>query len=114
MGNSFVESILFQVKPDRLSEFESLIEDIKQEQMKVSGTVDIKYFKRFYTFDKTEFGTPPRELTKIVKCVKYYMFWEFDTIENCGLGNKWFFDNYSKNISKLLIVPFDINSGYTL
>ncbi len=114
MDKTFIESILFQVNPTKLDEFESLIASIKDKQIEQSGTVNITYFKRFYTFDKTEFGTPPRKLTKIVKCVKYYMFWEFDTIESCGICNKWFFDNYSKEISRLLIAPFDINSGYTI
>ncbi len=114
MDKTFIESILFQVNPAKLEEFEKLVLEIKVKQMMQEATVSVKYFKRFYTFDKTEFGNPPRELTKIVKCVKYYMFWEFDSIENCGLGNKWFFDKYAKELSRLLIVPFDINSGYSL
>ena len=61
-----------------------------------------------------EQGNPPRELTKIVKCVKYYAYWEFDTIENCGKANGWFFENYFKPVSKLLIMPFDLKNGYSL
>ncbi len=114
MHNSFSQSLLFQVKPDKLEEFEILIANIKPLQEKLNGAISIKYFKRFYTFDKVESGNPPRELTKIVKCVKYYSYFEFDTIENCGLATSWFFDNYAKEISKLLIMPFDINSGYTV
>ncbi len=114
MGNSFVESMIFQVKPDKIEEFENLVNTIKPEQLSQAGCVGIKYMKRFYTFDKVAESQPPRELTKIVKCVKYYSFWEFDTIENCGTANGWFFDTHAKDVSKLLIMPFDINSGYTL
>lgn len=112
--SSFVEMITFQVKPDKLEEFEALIARIKPEQEKLPGCMSAVYFKRFYTFDGIEYGQPPRELTKIVKCVKYYTYWEFDTIENCGRANGWLFENHVKAIGKLLIMPFEINSGYSL
>ncbi len=114
MGCSFMELILFQVKPDKLEEFETLVKSIEIEQAKQPGCISIKYMKRFYTFDGIELGNAPRELTKIIKCVKYYSFWEFDTIENSGKGNGWFFENYEKAVQKLLIMPFDINSGYSI
>lgn len=114
MNNSFTEVKLFQVKPDKMSEFEALIETIKTEQEKLPGCISVKYMKRFYTFDGVENGEAPRELTKIVKCVKYYSYLEFDTIENCGKANGWYFNNYAKDIMKLLIAPFDINSGYSV
>ena len=112
--STFSEIKLFQVRPDRLAEFEDLIVKVKAEQEKLPGCISVKYMKRFYTFDGVENGAPPRELTKIVKCVKYYSFMEFDTIENCGNAKAWFFDNYAKEVLKLLIMPFDISSGYSL
>ena len=90
MERTFTEMLLFQVKPDKLNEFEELVCSWKSEQAQREGCVGIRYFKRFYTFDGVEFGAPPRELTKVVKCVKYYAYWEFDTIENCGRANGWF------------------------
>jgi len=112
MKNNFSGVLLFQVKPDKIKEFEMLITDILEMQKQQSGCVNINYMKRFYTFD--EIGKPPRELTKIVKCVKYFLHWEFDNIENYTKAIKWFFDNYEKQIQKLLIMPFDINSGYSV
>lgn len=112
MKNSFSEVKLFQVKPDKLNEFESLIDIIADEQKKQQGCLDLKYMKRFFVLDGL--GNPPRELTKIVKCVKYYSYWEFDNKENYGKAIEWFFINYEKDIQKLLIMPFDINSGYSL
>jgi hypothetical protein len=114
MSNSFSEIKLFQVKPDKLDEFETLIGLIKVEQEKLPGCIRVNYMKRFYTFDGVEIGKPPRRLSKIVKCVKYYSVLEFDSIENCGKANGWFFDNYAKGIMKLLIMPFDIISGYSI
>lgn len=112
MGKAFCEVKLFQVKPDKLEEFETLIAKIAEEQKKQEGCIYIKYMKRFYIFDKI--GDPPRELTKIVKRVNYYSSWEFDTIENYTAATKWFFDNYQKPLAKLLIMPFDINCGYSV
>lgn len=114
MQKTFSEIKLFQVKPEKLEQFEALISKVKSEQEKLPGCISVKYMKRFYTFDGVENGAPPRELTKIVKCVKYYSFLEFDTIENCGRANGWFFEWYTKEVMKLLIMPFDINSGYSL
>lgn len=114
MDAIFTEMLTFQVKPDKASEFESLISSLKSELTARPGCVGIRIFKRFYTFDGVENGQPPRELTKIVKCVKYFAHWEFDSIEACGAANGWLFEHHSKDIFKLLIMPFEINSGYCL
>ena len=109
---AFSEIKLFQVKPDKLEEFEKFIKDISQEQKTRSGCIGLKCFKRFYILDKIP--GPPRELTKIVKCVKYFSYWEFTNIEKYTEANNWFFQCYSKQIFKLLIMPFDINLAETL
>lgn len=114
MNHTFTEMFLFQVKPDKMTEFETLIHIIKKEQAEQTGCTGIRYFKRFYTFDGVELGEAPREITKIVKCIKYYAYWEFDTKENCGQAHGWLFEKYYKQIVKLLIAPFDINSGYSI
>lgn len=114
MIGSFSEVKLFQVKSDKFVEFEELIKKIADEQKQQKGCIDIKYVKRFYTIDGVESGEPPRELTKIVKCVKYFSYWEFDNKESYGKATGWFFNNYLKDIQKLLIVPFDINCGNSI
>lgn len=110
--NTFSEVKLFQVKPDRLDEFEKLIVIIAEEQKQQKGCIDIKYLKRFYIFD--DIKERPRELTKIIKCVKYFSYWEFDNLENYSNATHWLFDKYSKEIFKLLIMPFDINCGNSI
>ena len=114
MKKTFIEMKLFQVKPDRLEQFEAKIEEMSTHQLKCEGCISLKYFKRFYTIDGIEPGEPPRELTKIVKRVKYYSYWEFDTKENYGKAIKLLFENYNKDLQKLLIAPFDINLGYSV
>lgn len=112
MENTFSEVKIFQVKPDKISEFEELIKQISEDQQKLEGFLKSSCLKRFYIFDKID--EPPRELTKIVKCVKYFMNNEFDSIQTYALYTKWFFEKYYKTIIKLLIAPFDINCGNTI
>ena len=114
MDSSFVEIKLFQVKPDKTEQFEAMAERMSAEQAKWDGCISLKYFRRSYTIDGIELGDPPRELSKVVKCVKYYSYWEFDTKENYGKAIRQFFDCYRKDLQKLLISPFDINIGYSL
>lgn len=114
MANTFSEILQFQVKPNKVDEFEKLMVTVRSEQEKQDGCLEVRYMKRFYTFDDVKSGEAPRELTKIIKCVKFYAFLEFDTIENCGKSVAWLFNSYEKDIMKLLISPFDIMSGYSL
>jgi hypothetical protein len=114
MEGSFSEVKIFQVRPDKLADFEGLISNIAELQKQQPGCLDIKYFKRFFTIDGVEPGDPPRELTKIVKCVKYFSYWEFDNKESYGKAIQWFFDTYYKDIQRLLIMPFDINCGNSI
>ena len=111
---TFIELKLLQVRPDKYERFEALIREISANQLKCEGCISLKYFKRFFTIDGIELGEPPRELTKIVKCVRYYSFWEFDTKENYGKAIKAFFENYNKELQELLIASFDINLGCSL
>lgn len=112
MSAHFVEHLLFQVKPDKLDAFENLLSVLKPEMTARPGCTQLICFKRFHTFDGVEVGQPPRELTRIVKCVKYFALWQFATIEACGQANGWLMENHYKELAKLLIAPFDINSGY--
>ncbi|HHZ06568.1 MAG TPA: hypothetical protein GX401_07275 [Clostridiales bacterium] len=114
MEKTFTEIKLFKVKPDKIEQFESFAKKMEKEQNKKNGCITIKYMKRFYTIDGIELGNTPRELTRIVKCVKYYSVWEFDNKINYGNAIAWFFDSYAKDLSKILIEPFDINIGNSL
>ena len=103
----FTEIKLFQVKPDKTDEFEALAAQMQAEQSKQDGCRHISYMKRFYVLKDME----PCELTRVVKCVKYFSTWEFDTKDQYAAANRWFFDTYNKTVARLLIMPFDINCG---
>ncbi|MFR1053964.1 MAG: antibiotic biosynthesis monooxygenase [[Clostridium] scindens] len=46
MDKTFCEVKLFQVKPDKLDEFEKLIAVVAKEQKQQKGCIDIKYLKK--------------------------------------------------------------------
>lgn len=114
MSGTFSQVLLFQVRPDRVEAFEVLVRQVQREQEQLPGCLQARYMKRFYTFDGVEWGQPPRELTKIVKCVKYYAYLEFGSAEDCGAATGWLFENHAKELTRMCIAPFDISSGYTL
>lgn len=106
----FAEIKCFQVKPDKTGEFETLARQMQAAQAQRDGCRHISYMKRFFTLKDME----PCELTRIVKCVKYFSAWEFDTKEQYAAANRWFFDIYNKEVTRLLIMPFDVNCGYAV
>jgi len=106
----FSEIKLFQVNPAKVAEFEALVAQIRDGQRQRPGCTLLRYQKRFFVLDEMR----PRELTKIVKCVKYYSYWEFDSKESYTAATQWFFATYLKAVQRLLIMPFDISLGENL
>jgi len=107
---AFSEIKLFQVKPDKIEEFELLCLEVQKIQAQMFGCVSIRYIKRFYVWDNMEL----RKLTKVIKYVKYLSYWEFDSEDRYAMANKAFFTEYGKAFQRLLIVPFDIFCGDNL
>lgn len=103
----FSEVKLFQVKPEKIDEFERLVRTIRPEQRARTGCLDIHYTKRLFVLEDLR----PRPLTKIVKCVKCHSYWTFDCQENYASAIQWFFEAHARSIQRLLIVPFDIYCG---
>lgn len=59
-------------------------------------------------------GLPPLQIERIVKSVKYMLYWELDTKENYGIAQKNLYDSYWKSIEKCLIAPHDKYLGERL
>jgi len=110
---SFAEVKVFQVLPDKVDEFETLVTSMTQAQVSCPGCQAIRYIKRFYTYDDG-IQDPPRLIKKIVGVVKYYSFWEFDTLEHYHAATQLYFPQFEKPLRKLLRVPFDIHCSNTI
>ena len=112
----FTEICIYQVKPQKIEEFELLMLEVKTLLEKQEGLLLLRLIKRGYHIDMEQIkeGLPPLKLTRIVKSVKYMLYWEFDTKESYGAAQKNLYNSYWKSIEKCLIVPHDKYLGEQL
>ncbi len=106
---SFTEICIYQVKPQKVEEFETLMIEVKSFLEKQEGLLLLRFIKRGYRIDMEQIkeGLPPIKINRIVKSVKYMLYWEFDTKESYGMAQKNLYDSYWKSIEKCLVVPHD-------
>ncbi len=109
MDTTFVEIAVYQMKPTKVDEFERLLERIVAVQKQQDGLIDLKYVKREYRidYDQIKEGLPPLKLTKIVKCVKYILIWEFETKEQYGKALQNLYLEFEKELNRCLVAPHD-------
>lgn len=106
---SFSEICIYQVKPQKVDEFEMLMLEVRSFLEKQEGLLLLRFIKREYHIDLEQIkgGLPPKKITRVVKSVKYMLYWEFDTKEDYGIAQKNLYDSYWKSIERCLIVPHD-------
>ncbi len=105
----FTEICIYQVKPQKTEEFEALMLEVKDFLEQQEGLLLLRFIKRGYHIDMAQIkeGLPPPQITRIVKSVKYMLYWEFDTKEHYGMAQKNLYESYWKSIERHLIVPHD-------
>lgn len=106
---SFTEICIYQVKPQKVEEFEALMLEAQNFLEKQEGLLLLRFAKRDCHIDMAQIkeGLPPPAITRVVKSVKYMLYWEFDTKENYGAAQKRLYESYWKPIEKCLLVPHD-------
>lgn len=112
----FTEICVYQVKPQKTEEFETIMLEAKSFLEKQEGLLLLRMNKRGYRIDMEQIkeGLPPLKITRVIKSVKYMLYWEFDTKENYGTAQKNLYETYWKSIEKCLIVPHDKYLGERL
>lgn len=112
----FVELCVYQVKPQRTEEFEELMLEARSFLREQEGLLLLRFARRGYRVDMEQIreGLPPLPLTRVVKSVKYLLYWEFDTKEHYGAAQKNLYGRYWKSIERCLIAPHDKYLGETL
>lgn len=92
----FTELCIYQVKPQKTEEFEALMLEAKSFLEEQEGMLFLRLIKRGYHIDMEQIkeGLAPLKLTRIVKSVKYMLYWEFDTKENYGAAQKNLYNSY--------------------
>lgn len=107
---SFSEISIYKVKPDKTNEFEAIMKDAVQIMKVIDGCQSLRLIQRtHYIKDMKTIkdGLQPNKLTRIVKCVRYVLYWEFDSDKNYGKAQQWLYETNWKAIEKCLIVPHD-------
>lgn len=107
---SFSEISIYQVKPDKKDEFESTMKEAIEMMKTTKGCKLIRLVQRTHyikDMDTIRNGLPSDKLTRIVKCIKYTLYWEFDSNENYGKAQKHLYETFWKAIEKCLIAPHD-------
>ena len=103
----FAETCIYQVKPQKVDEFESLMLEIQDFLKKQEGLLLLR-------LEQIREGLPPKEITRIIKSVKYVLYWEFDTKESYGTAQKNLYDSHWKSIERCLVMPHDKYLGEVL
>lgn len=107
---AFSEVCIYQVKPDKVEEFETIMKDAVPWMERLDGVLLLRFVKRTHNindFSLVKEGLPPHKITRIVKSVRYMLYWEFDSIENYGLAQKILYESIWKAIDKCLLMPHD-------
>lgn len=105
----FTEICIYQVKPQKTEEFEALMREAESFLEQQEGLLLLRFIRRDYHIDMAQIkeGLPPPKIKRIVKSVKYMLYWEFDTKENYGTAQKKLYESYWKAIEKCLLAPHD-------
>ena len=107
---------IYQVKPQKAEEFEALMLEAENFLKNQDGLLFLRFIKRGYHIDMEQIkdGLPPLKITRIVKSVKYMLYWEFNTKESYGMAQKSLYASYWRSIEKCLIAPHDKYLGEAL
>ena len=113
---AFTEVCVYQVKPQKVEEFEALMLEAKRFLEEQEGLLLLRLIKRGYriAMEQIRAGLPPLKITRIVKSVKYVLDWEFDTPEHYGAAQKNLYETYWKSMERCLAVPHDKYLGERL
>ena len=114
---SFSEISIYQVKPDKADEFETIMQEAGEMMKSIDGCQSLRLVQRTHHIKDMKTirdGLQPDKITRVVKCVRYALYWEFDTDENYGKAQKRLYETYWKPIEKCLVVPHDKILGEVL
>lgn len=89
---------------------------MKRGCLKQEGLLLLRFAKREYRIDMEQIkeGLPPLKINRIVKSVKYMLYWEFESKEYYGAAQKNLYETYWKSIEACLIAPHDKYLGEEL
>ncbi|HHT97361.1 MAG TPA: hypothetical protein GXZ90_05655 [Clostridiales bacterium] len=112
--NTFVEVCIYEVKTNKTEEFEELIKEVAEHYRNIPGVIDVRYMKRTHRqtdFNAVKNGEPATELKRIIKSVKYVLYWELDNKFTHGNASKLGLEKYYKRFNRCLLTMPNIIIG---
>lgn len=103
---NFVEVCVYEVKPEKAEEFESLIRKVVKHHRDFPGVVDVRYMKRTHrpvSFGDAKRGKPAIKLTRKPKSLTYVLYWELDSEITHGKATKSGLEHFFKDFARCLI-----------
>ncbi len=79
--SAFSEICIYEVKHDKVDEFEKLIGEVAKHHQSFEGVIDVKYIKRTHRqkdFNSVKNGEPAIRLTRKPESVTYVLYWELE------------------------------------
>ena len=79
--SSFTEICIYEVKTDKVDEFEALLYDVAEHHKSFSGVIDVKYIKRTHRqkdFSSVKNGEPAIRLKRKPESFTYILYWELE------------------------------------
>jgi heme-degrading monooxygenase HmoA len=80
-ARNFVEVCIYEVKPDRCDDFETLLDRVALHHRDYPGVTEVRYIKRTHRqgdFASVKRGERPIRLTRKPKSVTYVLYWELE------------------------------------
>ena len=115
--SSFIEICTYEVKPEKIDEFEILLKDISEHHKSFDGVIDVKYMKRTHRqkdFNSVKKGEPAIRLVRKPKSVKYVLFWELENELIHGKATKAGLEKFYKRFNRCLLTMPKIILGERL
>jgi len=110
----FIEVCLYEVKPDKTSEFEGLIKIVSKHHRDFPGVIDVRYMKRTHRpadFVAVKKGKPAIKLSRKPKSVTYILYWELENEVIHGKATKSGLKNFLNQFKRCLVKPPKIILG---
>ncbi|MCL6614079.1 MAG: antibiotic biosynthesis monooxygenase [Firmicutes bacterium] len=101
----FVETCIYEVKPEKTEEFEALIKEVAAHHRAFPGVLDVRYMKRTHRqadFATAKEGRPPVRLTRVQGAVTYVLYWELEDEEAHGRATKAGLEKYYRRFARCL------------
>lgn len=113
-NKNFIEVCLYEVKPDKTEEFETLISKVLKHHSKFPGVISVRYMKR--THRPVDFGgakraEPAIKLTKKQDSITYILYWELKDAIVHAKATKSGLEHFFTEFRRYLIKPPKIILG---